>query len=121
MLRVALGGFLIAIRFPQVLSAGYPVIILGLRGGIELHLFPLLLVLKMLATSIALGSGAMGGLFAPTLVIGAMYGGVFGYGFHRILPSVVRFSGCRLSSRPAGACRGRGKRRLQPPRVRTCK
>jgi H+/Cl- antiporter ClcA len=30
-----------------------------------------------------LGSGAVGGLFAPTLVIGAMYGGAFGYRFHR--------------------------------------
>ena len=91
-LRVASGGFLvgaIAVWFPQVLSAGYPVIEFGLRGGIAFKLFLALLGLKMLATSITFGSGAVGGLFAPTLVIGAMYGGIFGYGFHHIMPSVV--------------------------------
>jgi chloride channel protein, CIC family len=91
-LRVGLGGLLvgtIGIWFPQVLSAGYPVIEFGLRGGIGFKLFLALLVLKMLATSITVGSGAVGGLFAPTLVIGAMYGGAFGYGFHRIMPKAV--------------------------------
>lgn len=91
-LRVALGGFLvggIGIWFPQVLSDGYPVIEHGLRGGIAFRLFLILLGLKMLATSITFGSGAVGGLFAPTLVIGAMYGGAFGYGFQYIVPSAV--------------------------------
>lgn len=91
-LRVMLGGLLvglIAIWFPQVLSAGYPVIQHSLQGGFGFELFVVLLVLKMLATSITFGSGAIGGLFAPTLVIGAMYGGVFGYGFHYLLPSAV--------------------------------
>jgi CIC family chloride channel protein len=90
--RVALGGLLvgvIGIWFPQVLSAGYPVIELGLRGGIGFTLFLALLALKMLATSITFGSGAVGGMFAPTLVIGAMYGGAFGYGFHRIMPQAA--------------------------------
>ncbi len=91
-LRVALGGFFvgaIAIWFPQVLSAGYPVIDHGLHGGIAFELFVTLLLLKMLATSITFGSGAVGGLFAPTLVIGAMYGGAFGYGLQRIVPTAV--------------------------------
>jgi len=91
-LRVALGGLLIGvigIWFPQVLSAGYPVIEDGLRGGLALQLFVILFFLKMLATSITFGSGAVGGLFAPTLVIGAMYGGAFGYGFRYIVPSAV--------------------------------
>jgi len=91
-LRVAFGGFLVgavAIWFPQVLSAGYPVIDHGLHGGITFELFVTLLLLKMLATSITFGSGAVGGLFAPTLVIGAMYGGAFGYGLQRIVPTAV--------------------------------
>jgi CIC family chloride channel protein len=90
--RVALGGFLvglIAVWFPQVLSAGYPVIERGLQGGMVFQLFLVLLGLKMLATAITFGSGAVGGLFAPTLVIGAMYGGAFGYGFHHLMPSAV--------------------------------
>jgi CIC family chloride channel protein len=91
-LRVALGGFLvgtIGLWYPQVMSGGYSTIKLGLAGGITLQLFAILLGLKMLATSITFGSGAVGGLFAPTLVIGAMYGGAFGYGFHQLVPTAV--------------------------------
>jgi CIC family chloride channel protein len=92
-LRVAAGGFvvgMIAIWFPQVLSSGYPVIQSGVRGQIGLRLFVVLLGLKMVSTSITVGSGAVGGLFAPTLMIGAMYGGAFGYTFHRLLPQAVK-------------------------------
>ena len=91
-LRTALGGLMvgaIAVWFPQVLSAGYSVIQQGLHGGIGFQLFVVLLGLKMLATSITFGSGGVGGLFAPTLVIGAMFGGAFGYGFHYLIPSAA--------------------------------
>ncbi|MEQ1729203.1 MAG: chloride channel protein [Vicinamibacterales bacterium] len=90
--NVALGGFLvglIGIWFPQVLSAGYPVIERSIHGGMAVHLFVILLLLKMLATSITFGSGAVGGLFAPTLVMGALYGGAFGYGVHAVAPQMV--------------------------------
>ena len=90
--RVAFGGMLvgaIGIYYPQVMSAGYPVIIKGLHGGFDVKLFVILLFLKMVATSITFGSGAVGGLFAPTLVMGAMYGGVFGFGFHALVPEMV--------------------------------
>ena len=91
-LRVGFGGLLvgvIGIWFPQVMSAGYPVIDRGLRGSMTFELFFVLLGLKMLATSITFGSGAVGGLFAPTLVIGAMFGGTVGYGFHHISPALA--------------------------------
>jgi len=90
--RVAFGGLLvgaIGIYYPQVMSAGYPVILKALHGGLEVKLFVILLFLKMLATSITFGSGAVGGLFAPTLVMGAMYGGAFGFGFHAMFPEMV--------------------------------
>ena len=90
--RVALGGLLvgaIGIYYPQVLSAGYPVIVKSLHGGLEVKLFVILLILKMVATSITFGSGAVGGLFAPTLVMGALYGGAFGFGFHALFPRAV--------------------------------
>jgi len=91
-LRTALGGLMvgvIAVWFPQVLSAGYPVIKDSLQGGMVFHVFLILMCLKMVATSITFGSGAVGGLFAPTLVIGAMFGGVFGYGFHYLMPAIA--------------------------------
>ncbi|MEQ1886947.1 MAG: chloride channel protein [Bryobacteraceae bacterium] len=91
-LRVTVGGALvgfIGIWYPQVLSAGYRTIDAGLTGGITLQLFVILLFLKMLATSITFGSGAVGGLFAPTLVIGSLFGGAFGYGVRAVFPSAV--------------------------------
>ncbi len=91
-LRVGLGGLLvgcIGIFYPQVMSAGYTVIERGLRGEITFQLFVILLFLKMLATSITFGSGAVGGLFAPTLFMGAMFGGAFGFGFHYLYPAAA--------------------------------
>jgi chloride channel protein, CIC family len=91
-LRVAIGGLMvgvIAIWFPQVLSAGYPVVERSLHQDIGFELCVILLGLKILATSITFGSGAVGGLFAPTLVIGAMYGGAFGALFHRLVPAAA--------------------------------
>ena len=91
-LRVGLGGCLvgcIGAFYPQVFSAGYMVVERALRSQIDLRVFIVLLFLKMLATSITFGSGAVGGLFAPTLFMGAMFGGAFGYGFHAVFPAAV--------------------------------
>jgi CIC family chloride channel protein len=91
-MRVTLGGLMVGVIanwFPQMLSAGYPLIEQSVGGGVGLQLCVVLLGLKMLATSITLGSGAVGGLFAPTLVIGAMFGGAFGLGLHRLAPAAA--------------------------------
>lgn len=90
--KVGFGGLLvgtIGIWFPQVMSAGYPVILQSLQGQVGFTLFVALLLLKMLATSITFGSGAVGGLFAPTLVMGAMFGGAWGFGVHALFPEAV--------------------------------
>jgi len=87
--RVTLGGAMvgtIGIWFPQVLSAGYSTIRQSVTGQLSFQLLVVLLLLKMLATSITFGSGGVGGLFAPTLVIGSLFGGAFGYGIHAIAP-----------------------------------
>jgi len=91
-LRVTMGGAVvgaIGIWYPQVMSAGYSTIRKGVTGEIGLELFVVLLVLKMVATSVTFGSGAVGGLFAPTLVIGALFGGAFGYGVQAVLPGAI--------------------------------
>lgn len=90
--RVTLGGALvgaIGIWYPQVMSAGYPAIRTALEGGFGPGTLAVLLALKILATSITFGSGAVGGLFAPTLVMGAMFGGAFGFGLHAVWPALV--------------------------------
>jgi CIC family chloride channel protein len=57
---------------------------------------PLLLALagiKILATSLTIGSGGSGGVFAPSLFIGAMFGGAFGHMVHGLFPSVTAAPG----------------------------
>jgi len=53
----------------------------------------LLVVLKILATSITIGSGGSGGIFAPSLFLGAMVGGFFGIIVHNIFPEVTATPG----------------------------
>src|SRR5262249_11096612 len=87
-----LGGLIlgtIAIWFPQVLGGGYPVIRTSMDGKLSWELFGVLSFLKMLATSITLGCGAVGGVFAPVFVIGGLFGGAFGYGIHSVAPWAI--------------------------------
>jgi len=80
-LRPACGGLLVglmAIAFPQVLGVGYEATDTALRGHFELWMLFALLVAKTAATAISLGSGFGGGVFSPSLYLGAMLGGVFG-------------------------------------------
>jgi len=57
-------------------------------AGIPIATIALLVVLKMLATAITLGSGNAGGVFAPSLFIGAMIGAVFGWAIDRLFPGL---------------------------------
>ncbi|MBH63776.1 MAG: chloride channel protein [Alphaproteobacteria bacterium] len=81
-LRPAIGGLgvgLIAIFFPQVLGVGYEATDDALKGLIPFGFLILLVIAKVTATAITLGSGFGGGVFSPSLYIGAMTGGAFGY------------------------------------------
>jgi len=80
-LRPACGGLLvglIALAFPQVLGVGYEATDTALRGQFGLWMLFALLMVKTAATAISLGSGFGGGVFSPSLYLGAMLGGVFG-------------------------------------------
>lgn len=77
-LKPALGGFgvgLLALVYPQVLGGGYGWIQEAINGQLALHLLLVLLFLKMLAFALTVSSGGSGGVFAPTLFVGAMLGG----------------------------------------------
>ncbi|MDR3629159.1 MAG: chloride channel protein [Desulfocapsaceae bacterium] len=81
-------GF-IGISFPQVMGDHYDFIQDVLHsGGVPWVLFALIF-LKILATSVTLGSGGSGGVFAPALFIGAMIGASFGYIVHGLFPAVT--------------------------------
>jgi CIC family chloride channel protein len=64
--------------FPQVMGAGYGVIDQAMHGQFVWQLLLALVFLKMLATTVSFSSGTPGGMFAPTLFIGAMLGGAVG-------------------------------------------
>jgi CIC family chloride channel protein len=77
-LQPAVGGLLVGAigfyGFPQVMGAGYQVIDHAMHGEYVWHVLLVLALLKIIATSISFSSGTPGGMFAPTLFIGAMLG-----------------------------------------------
>jgi CIC family chloride channel protein len=74
---------------PQIYNVGYNVIEAALTNQLTLTVVATLLVLKLLATIVTLGSGASGGVFAPSLFMGAMLGTAFGLGINLIFPSIT--------------------------------
>lgn len=80
---------LIGIRFPQVMGAGYAIVDQAMHGQFVWQLLLLLAGLKLLATGFSFLSGAPGGMFAPTLFIGAMLGGAVGSIEHHFFPSLT--------------------------------
>ena len=68
----------IGLWLPQVMGAGYESIDQAMHGQYDWQLLALLGVFKILATGLSFASGTPGGLFAPTLFIGAMIGGTVG-------------------------------------------
>lgn len=84
-IKPAIGGLgvgLLALRLPQVLGGGYGWIQEAIDGRLALRLLLVLLVAKMLALSLTVSSGGSGGVFAPSLFVGSMLGGVFAGIFH---------------------------------------
>jgi CIC family chloride channel protein len=96
MLKPALGGLIlggIAIFYPQILADGYETISLTLYGNMAVGLLVLLIFFKMIATSLTLGSGNSGGIFAPALFMGAVAGGAFGVLMNYLFPGVTATPG----------------------------
>ncbi len=77
------------IYFPAIMGVGYPFIDAALIGQASLIALLVFGVLKIFATSFTLGSGGSGGVFAPTLFIGAALGGAFGQVSNLLIPGIV--------------------------------
>lgn len=95
-LKPITGAFCIGVFgmfFPQVMGDGYSYMKEVLDGGGIAWVMFALVFLKIIATSITLGSGGAGGVFAPSLFIGAMLGGTFGSVIHKLLPDFTAGSG----------------------------
>jgi chloride channel protein, CIC family len=90
-LRPALAGGatgLLALELPEVLGVGYEATDLALRNSYDLQLAILLALAKATATALCLGSGFGGGMFSPSLVLGAMVGSAYGIVAHSALPEL---------------------------------
>lgn len=80
-LRPAVGGVLLGLLLlavPQMYGVGYPVLTNAVEGRYVIGFLVLLLLAKIVATSLTIGIGGSGGVFAPSLFIGAALGAAFG-------------------------------------------
>ncbi|MBU0506605.1 MAG: chloride channel protein [bacterium] len=95
-LKPIIGGLLIggiALIFPQVMGVGYESINNALHGKTIWYMAFVLIFIKIIATSFTLGSGGSGGIFAPSLFLGAMTGVSFGSVIHNLFPSITATPG----------------------------
>jgi CIC family chloride channel protein len=95
-LKAIIGGLILGfggLVFPQILGVGYGAIDLALMQQLAWWLLLVLIVVKILGTSITIGSGGSGGIFAPSLFLGAMAGGFFGAVVHQLFPNVTASPG----------------------------
>ncbi len=85
----AIGGLLIGVigmKFPHIFGVGYDSMDVALAGHLVGWMALALVFVKILATSISLGSGGSGGIFAPSLFMGSMLGVFFGGVVHYFFP-----------------------------------
>lgn len=95
-IKPALGGLLIGcvgLALPHTLGLGYDSIDSCLKNNLGLWIAFLLIFVKIISTSLTLGSGGSGGIFAPSLFIGAMTGNAVGSVFHSAFPTAISSPG----------------------------
>jgi CIC family chloride channel protein len=96
LLKPIIGGLIIGtigIFFPHIFGVGYDTITLALNGQMVWYFLLFLVVLKIAATSITIASGGSGGVFAPSLFIGATLGGFLGTVVHTLFPAYTATPG----------------------------
>jgi len=96
LLKPAIGGLLVGLigwKLPQIFGVSYEAIDACLGNQIVFWLAFLLIFAKILGTSLTLGSGGSGGIFAPSLFMGAMTGNFVGSIFHNSFPQSISSPG----------------------------
>jgi CIC family chloride channel protein len=90
------GGLLVGVMgwfVPQVLGVGYGFVGEALNGRMAFRLMALLVVLKLVAVTTSYATGNAGGIFGPSLFIGAMLGGTVGTVAHHLFPAYTATPG----------------------------
>ena len=92
-IRPAFGGLLVGLvallGLPHVMGVGYGSIEAMFHGELALGTMACLVFLKLAMTAVTIGSGGSGGVFAPSLFIGAMLGGAFGTVVNQWFPTIT--------------------------------
>ena len=91
-LQPVAGGLLVGVMgwfLPEVLGVGYKYVGDALNGSLTLKLMVLLLIMKLIASAISYGSGNAGGIFGPSLFLGAMLGGALGNASRHFFPGAT--------------------------------
>ncbi|TKB25498.1 CBS domain-containing protein [Desulfopila sp. IMCC35006] len=83
----------VVMPIPHMYGAGFPFIQAAIQNHAALWILFILILLKPLATSLTLGSGNSGGVFAPSLFTGAVLGGAMGHLFNHWFPSIANNPG----------------------------
>jgi chloride channel protein, CIC family len=94
--RPAVGGVLLGLlllALPEMYGVGYPVLSRAVEGHYAIAFVLLLLLGKIAASSLTIAIGGSGGVFAPSLFMGAMLGSAFGQIAHHALPGVTAPAG----------------------------
>ncbi|MBE0645894.1 MAG: chloride channel protein [Bacteroidetes bacterium] len=95
-LKTMIGGLLLGcmgVFVPYIFGVGYDTMNFALLGQLSWLTMLLLIFAKIFATSLSLGSGGSGGVFAPSLFLGTMTGGFFGALVHMLMPEYSASSG----------------------------
>lgn len=90
-IKPAVGGLLLgilALKLPQVMGVGYETVIQSLNASLTLKMALILLIAKIAATAMCIGSGMSGGIFAPSLVTGATLGTSIGIASCMMFPEM---------------------------------
>lgn len=90
--KPAVGGLLVGMIgffYPQVLGMGYGWVQQALDGRMIVSTMLLIAVLKIFTTSFTINSGGSGGVFAPSLFIGGLFGGAFGQIAAQLFPHII--------------------------------
>ncbi|HWB22671.1 MAG TPA: chloride channel protein, partial [Gaiellaceae bacterium] len=95
-LRPAGGGLLLGLlllTLPELYGVGYHPLEQSIRGNYVVWLLLILLLGKIAATSLTIAIGGSGGVFAPSLFMGAMLGSAYGVTMHQLLPGLAAPAG----------------------------
>ncbi|WP_126456654.1 chloride channel protein [Sulfuriflexus mobilis] len=96
LVRCSLGGLLtglLALLAPEIMGVGYDTITTAMLGQLGIGVLASILLLKLIATALAIGLGIPGGLIAPSLVLGGMVGGIAGITGAHLMPGTIGESG----------------------------